>query len=101
MASDEHLITRASRGRTLDLEERQKRYAITMGIRTACFVLFLFVPGYWKVVALAGAALLPIIAVVLANASERRPPPEADSEEASDRPALPPSEVIPGSVDEE
>lgn len=100
MASDGHLITRASRGRTLDLEERQKRYAITMGIRTACFLLFLVVPGYWKIVALAGAALLPIIAVVLANSYERRPPPEVDRRDEAPR-ALPPTEIIRGSVDEE
>ncbi|NLE96879.1 MAG: DUF3099 domain-containing protein [Propionibacterium sp.] len=101
MAAEGHLITRASRGRTLDLEERQKRYAITMGIRTVCFLLFLVVPGYWKVLALAGAALLPIIAVVLANASDRRLPPEPERPDDSTRRALPPTEVIHGSVDDE
>lgn len=100
MASDGHLITRAPRGRTLDLEERQKRYAITMGIRTTCFILFVVVPGYWKIVALVGAVLLPIIAVVLANASDRHLPPETASRD-DDAKALPPTQIIPGSVDEE
>lgn len=101
MASDGHVITRAPRGRTLDLEERQKRYAITMGIRTLCFFAFLFVPGYWKLVALAGAAFLPVIAVVLANSSDHRPLPEPEPEGDDTLPALPPGQIIPGSVDPE
>ena len=43
---DSTLITSAGRGRTLDLEERQRRYLITMAVRTACFLLFLVVPGW-------------------------------------------------------
>lgn len=100
MASEGHLITRAARGRTPDLEERQKRYAITMSVRTVCFLLFLVVPGYWKIVALAGAALLPVIAVVLANSEDRHPVPLASPEEGEQL-ALPPGEIIEGSVDPE
>lgn len=102
MASDGHLITRASHGRTLDVEERQRRYAITMVVRTVCFLLFLVVPGWWKVVALSAALILPMVAVVLANMQDRRPPPDIlEDDDDGERPALPPGEVIPGSVEPE
>jgi hypothetical protein len=101
MASDGHVITRAPRGRTPDLEERQKRYAIAMSIRTLCFFAFLVVPGYWKLVALAGAALLPIVAVVFANSEDRRPLPEREPDDDGAPRALPPGQIIPGSVEPE
>lgn len=53
--------------RSEDVSRRMKRYAIQMGIRMACFIALPFVPGWWKAVALAGAVLLPYIAVLLAN----------------------------------
>lgn len=99
-ASDTQLITTAARGRTPDVDERERRYFITMGIRTACFFAFLFVPGWWKVVTLLAAAFLPMIAVLLANNSDHRPPPVAP-EDDEERPALPPSEVIEGVVEDD
>lgn len=71
--ADTTLITSAPKPHSLDLEERNRRYIITMGIRTACFFAFLIVPGWWKIVTLAGAALLPAFAVLLANSADRRP----------------------------
>ncbi len=97
---DPTLITSAGRGRTLDLEERQRRYLITMGIRTACFLLFLVVPGWWKLVALAAAALLPAFAVLFANSSDHRPPPQAEPD-GPGRPAIGGGEVVQGSVEED
>lgn len=99
-ASDTQLITSAARGRTLDVDERERRYFITMSIRTACFFAFLVVPGWWKVVTLLAAAFLPMIAVLMANNSDHRPPPVAPELE-EDRLALPPSEVIEGVVEDD
>lgn len=99
--SDATLITSAGRSQSLELEERQKRYLITMGIRTGCFLAFLVVPGWWKIVALAGAALLPALAVLLANNSSHRPPPPVPSSQEQTRPALPPTLVVQGSVEED
>lgn len=99
-ASDTQLITTAARGRTPDVDQRERRYFITMSIRTACFFAFLFVPGWWKVVTLLAAAFLPMIAVLMANNSDHRPPPVAP-EDDEDRPALPPSEVIEGVVEDD
>ncbi len=94
------LITSAERSRTLDIDERNKRYLITMVLRTACFLAFLVVPGWWKVAALAGAALLPAFAVLFANASDNRPPPLATAEpEGHDGLlALPAHQVISGDI---
>ena len=100
-ASDATLITSAGRSRSLDLDERNKRYLITMGIRTACFIAFLIVPGWWKVVALAGAGFLPAFAVLLANASDHHPPPTVTADEPTGLPALPPGEVLPGTLEED
>lgn len=99
---DGHLITSASsRGRSLDVEERQKRYTISMLVRTGCFVAFLFVPGWWKIVALAGAAIIPAVAVVLANGEDHRPLPEVAADDDTSRRALPVGEIIPGDIVEE
>ena len=98
--TDATIITDAGRSQSLELEERQKRFLITMGIRTGCFLAFLIVPGWWKVAALLAAAVLPAFAVLLANNSDHRPPAMAH-DEAEERPALPPSVVVRGSVEED
>lgn len=99
---DAALITSAARSRSLDLEERQKRYLITMGVRTALFVAFLVVPGWWKVVTLSLAGALALIAVLLANQQDHRPPPSATEEGAHiDAKALTTGEVPPGTVEED
>lgn len=48
---------------------RVHRYALTMGIRMACFLLMALVQpiGWWTFVFAAGAIVLPYIAVVYAN----------------------------------
>lgn len=48
---------------------RMRKYAIMMGIRTACFVALIWVRGPWMLVFAAGAILLPYFAVVIANAA--------------------------------
>lgn len=95
------LITSAGRGRTLDADERNKRYLITMAFRSAFFVAFFFAPGWWKIVCLLIAAVLPAIAVLFANASDNRPPPVASrQDDEGGRVALPGSAVIEGTVEE-
>lgn len=55
------------RPRSEDISWRTRRYLINMSIRLACLGLMLVVPGGWKLVMLAGAVLIPLIAVLLAN----------------------------------
>ena len=62
-------ITTATRSRRDDIGIRQRRYLISMGIRTACFVLAIVSIGHWFMwVFIAASFLLPYVAVVLANA---------------------------------
>lgn len=50
-----------------ELDRRFRHYALQMALRFGCFLLIPFVPGYWKFAAAAGAVILPMIAVILAN----------------------------------
>lgn len=62
-------ITSATRSHSEDLRGRQRRYLISMSIRTVCFILaivFRDSPVTWFFVA--GAVVLPYVAVVIANA---------------------------------
>jgi hypothetical protein len=66
-------ITTAPESPEQDLAHRQKRYMISMGIRTVCFVAAILVGSGWLRWALVAAAfLLPYIAVVMANSASPR-----------------------------
>jgi hypothetical protein len=67
-----HTITTAADARSSDLDARINRYLVSMGIRTVCFVLALVVPGPMRWVFVAGAVLLPYVAVIAANAPSSR-----------------------------
>lgn len=47
------------------------RYAIAMGIRVLCVIACFFVHGWWLLVPIIGAVVLPYVAVVLANVGHR------------------------------
>ncbi len=67
------VITDARHGRSRDLQGREIRYLITMSFRVACFIAMIFVPNnVFRLVLIAGAAFLPAIAVLFANAVEKR-----------------------------
>ena len=61
-------ITSAQNALTRDQAGRQKRYFISMMIRTGCFILTVLLPNPWRWIALAGAVTLPYFALVIANA---------------------------------
>jgi hypothetical protein len=63
-----HTVTTAPMSLADDSDMRMRRYLITMGIRTSCFLLAVVFEGWLRWVFVAGAAGLPYIAVVLANA---------------------------------
>lgn len=70
-------ITGTAQALSEDLEGRQLRYLISMGIRTACFVFGVtawFALGWAWVSGLlfVGAILLPYVAVIFANAGRER-----------------------------
>lgn len=61
-------ITSAPKRLSTDLAARQRRYLFSMIIRTVCFLLTVILPSPYRWFALAGAMVLPYIAVVVANA---------------------------------
>lgn len=61
-------ITSAPKRLSTDLQGRQRRYLISMIIRTLCFLLTVALPSPYRWFALFGAMVLPYIAVVVANA---------------------------------
>lgn len=63
-----HSITNAATGLSLDQSARQRRYFISMMIRTICFILTVILPSPYRWIALTGALTLPYIAVIAANA---------------------------------
>ena len=72
-----HTITSAAVPLGDDIDRRARRYLFQMGLRTLCFLgavlTFGHVPSWASVAMIAGAVVLPYIAVVLANAGRERP----------------------------
>lgn len=60
-------VTALPRSFEEEQHSRVIKYSIAMGIRMLCFSLVFFVQGWWLLVAIVGALVLPYIAVVLAN----------------------------------
>ena len=61
-------ITTASSSRHEDIAARQRRYVVSMSLRTVCFIGAVIADGWLRWVLVAGAVLLPYFAVVMANA---------------------------------
>ncbi len=92
------LITSARTPRSLDTDARRTRYLWTMGVRVVCFLAATVTPLPWNFVLLVAAAILPTIAVMLANAIDQRQPVVPEPSPTTQRPALPDSGVIDGTV---
>jgi DUF3099 family protein len=65
-------VTSVPESRTEDQAKRLKHYLVTMGIRTACFVLLVVIDHPIRWVFALGAVVLPFVAVVAANAVKPR-----------------------------
>jgi Mn2+/Fe2+ NRAMP family transporter len=71
--SDAVRITTARSSAADDMRTRQRRYAISMTIRTVCFLAAVFVgDGVLRWILVAAAVFLPFLAVVIANAENQR-----------------------------
>lgn len=51
-----------------EMRTRVVKYVITMSLRVACVIVMLFVQGWWLLLPVIGAVVLPYFAVVIANA---------------------------------
>jgi type III secretory pathway component EscV len=83
-------ITTAAAGRRADIAARQRRYLMSMAVRTMCFVAAVAVgPGWPRWVFVAAAVLLPYVAVVMANASASKSDGFALTDGTPQQPQLP------------
>lgn len=66
-------ITSAPVSPATEIAARQRRYVVTMAIRTVCVVLAAVFHESWLLwVFLVGAVFLPYVAVIMANATDHR-----------------------------
>lgn len=87
-----HQITAARPGVRDDVNSRTRRYLVSMGIRTVCFLLAVVTDGWLRWVMIAAAVLLPYLSVVFANSGRERIEalpvmPRQNEPKAIDRPA--------------
>ena len=85
-------ITSAASSRNVDIASRQKRYLLSMGLRTVCFVGAIVaslagIHWLWPILIVA-ALVLPYVAVVMANATSRHSDGFALLDEGLGRPEL-------------
>ncbi len=95
------LITSARPAHSLDANARNKRYLWTMAVRVACFLGGVLSPTPWNWVLFVGAAVIPPIAVALANAVDLRRTPEVAEDPSAALKELPPETVVPGTVEDD
>jgi hypothetical protein len=65
-------ITGARVGVREDVDMRTRRYLISMGIRTVCFVLAVVTSGWLRWLMIGAAVALPYLSVVFANSGRER-----------------------------
>lgn len=85
-----------------DVSARARRYLVQMTIRVVCFVGAVAIDHWTRWVLLAGAVVLPYVAVVLANAGRERRSDPGTYLHTPAAPALPPAArppIRPGAAD--
>lgn len=91
MSQSPHTITSAQRALSDEQAGRTRKYLISMGIRTACVIGAIFIPGWPRWVLIAGAVVLPYLAVVIANGGKQRDSGAPDAVVPQAQAALPAS----------
>lgn len=93
------VITTARFSRTLDNNARRTRYLWTMATRVVCFLAGTVTPMPWNLLFFLAAAVLPALAVMLANAIDLRAQPSgALPPGGSGRPELTSPQTLPGQL---
>lgn len=89
-STEVHSITSAAGPHTQDMTHRMKVYALQQGLRVVCIIGVVVVPILWMRIVLAvGAAVLPWIAVMLANRGADRSERTSSYLRPANRPELP------------
>ncbi|HIT76055.1 MAG TPA: DUF3099 domain-containing protein [Candidatus Avipropionibacterium avicola] len=102
------VITDAPTAASKDARSRRNRYLVLQAARVVCIMIAFLIPGWPKWIVIAAAAILPAVAVLVANQPNQKALLEAeararDREDAeTDRPAVSDGsyQVIHGEVDE-
>jgi hypothetical protein len=89
-------ITSATRSHSDEIAGRQRRYIISMAIRTVCFLLaVVFAGGFLMWLFIIASFILPYVAVILANANAPTDPdPSPDTMFDPSRPELEPPPTL-------
>lgn len=66
-AGDVPAITNAAVAHSDEMHQRMVKYATAMGIRMVCLVSIFIFDGWFKLIPIIGAVILPWVAVVIAN----------------------------------
>jgi Flp pilus assembly protein TadB len=91
-SDDEPISISAARpSKSADIRSREIKYLVSMGIRTACFILAIVVSGPLRWAFVVAAFVLPYFAVVIANAASHTGPDGFEPYQPQ-RGALPPGE---------
>lgn len=100
-----HRITEARESHTSERDSRVRKYTISMTVRMICFILAFFFDGWLRWVFIAGAVVLPYIAVVVANGgadlTKREPPAEFYTDPEPGQLPAPPASAEPSETEAE
>ena len=83
------LITDARESKSVEINQRQRQYLFTMGLRTACFLGLVLTQNNFRWLFLVGAVVLPWIAVLFVNQRDKRGGKGAFAKPDIQRTALP------------
>ena len=71
MSKNQQSITSLPQSPDEERRGRVLRYSVAMGVRIVCVILALVLHGWFQLIAIIGAVLLPYFAVVVANVAVR------------------------------
>ncbi len=66
-AADVQSITNAAVPHSEEMHQRMVKYAVTMGIRMVCLAAIFVFDGWFRIIPIVGAVVLPWVAVMIAN----------------------------------
>jgi len=106
-SKESNVITSAADAASADARGRTKRYLLLQAVRVLCILGAFLIPGWPKWVVIAAAAILPGIAVLVANQPDQKKLLEAEEREREREQSMAPAlsdgsyRTVPGEVVDE